>query len=896
MSWRLWLTIGIWILLLAPASAQVIEPPPPAQYDVQLRYRIRATRNERIRQFLELSRALEAAGFTRGPIEPDEVADPNAERMSGSIAADKLPRLLNEPRVRKLLIAPAGFKLPDGDEPIGLRVQIAGGLAPDRQRLLHQQTAAQLGKVGFIERVGYDHRGSTRLLGTLPASALTSLLDDIRNLPGGWLVSDTSPSALPEPIRNFDPLRVIEVDPAGVPTVADATTPRVEPGLEKISSDLRAAMLAEGGATKPTRMEVVLYDPLRAESAAWKVWLAGAGTVTIEGQAGSVVTILAPAINAREIAALPQVATVRLPSRAADGIPSGPITPVDALAASNLDGLSDRGRGVTVAIIDNDFAGWNAAGLNAKMLDLTAERNASLEPDPMPTKALGRGTAAALAARKATSQANIILVRVDAEAAHQVVTIARYLSGEAFRTDAMTVRNTELLLDNGRLRQLRDAINAERVRLSEDFNSDEATQARRIDLQKRLAAQEQDERAYERRLARFIALEESLLKLREVGVVACNLNWHTGFPVDGQGPLAACLDGKARLFDRGRGRGPVVWLQSTGDTHGQSWAGPWWDSDGNGVLEFAPRQYPLPTGKWTRELNFLGWQPHDGSWSPELPAGATVRVSLQWTEPHDNSSPVPPANWRTPLNDLRPVVVRQEDPSGQRSGNDRLNVIARAEPLAQMIDRSPTGATYEQVVEFTVEQPGRYGVRLEGRRAMSSVPAGTELPPAATRVGEVYPRVHVAVADAESRAKGRAVFIDFRSLAGGLATPADARSVVTIGAANALAQPQPYSARGAAPSLALIASPRMIAFDEFRFAQGTARGTGSATGFAAGIVAATLGAGGPAAHDLKWMAIPDGGLIRVPAAWLQQLQNTTGLRERAAYLPSPLDRPAPRNR
>ena len=46
-----------YVVLSWPASAAVPRPPAPKEYDVQLRYRIFAARNERIRQYLEMTRA-----------------------------------------------------------------------------------------------------------------------------------------------------------------------------------------------------------------------------------------------------------------------------------------------------------------------------------------------------------------------------------------------------------------------------------------------------------------------------------------------------------------------------------------------------------------------------------------------------------------------------------------------------------------------------------------------------------------------------------------------------------------------------------------------------------------------------------------------------------------------
>jgi len=295
-------------------------------------------------------------------------------------------------------------------------------------------------------------------------------------------------------------------------------------------------------------------------------------------------------------------------------------------------------------------------------------------------------------------------------------------------------------------------------------------------------------------------------------------------------------------------------------------------------------------------LNFIGWQPHEGSWSADLPAGAKIRLTLQWTEAHDPVVPVEPTRYRKPLNDLQPMVVKQRDASGTKASTDDLVVVARGEPLAQLIDRTDTAATYEQIVDFTVDQPGRYAVRFEGKKAATVAPPEIKLPPAAQRTGEIFPRMHLSVTDPKMREQGRVVFLDYRSVDGGTATPGDAHSVVVIGAANATGKAQLYSARASVPSLALIPRPSTLAFDEHQFGTFTGRGTAVANGFAAGTLAAMLSAGAPASSELRWLKLSRGELFQVPPVWLQQLQNKTGLRERAAYLASPLDRPVPHNR
>ena len=60
---------------------------PPERYDVQLRYRINASRNQRISQFLAMTRYLEGLGFNKNPGEETEAEDPTETRMTGSISA-----------------------------------------------------------------------------------------------------------------------------------------------------------------------------------------------------------------------------------------------------------------------------------------------------------------------------------------------------------------------------------------------------------------------------------------------------------------------------------------------------------------------------------------------------------------------------------------------------------------------------------------------------------------------------------------------------------------------------------------------------------------------------------------------------------------------------------------
>ena len=84
------------------------------------------------------------------------------------------------------------------------------------------------------------------------------------------------------------------------------------------------------------------------------------------------------------------------------------------------------------------------------------------------------------------------------------------------------------------------------------------------------------------------------------------------------------------------------------------------------------------------------------------------------------------------------------------------------------------------------------GVRVEGRKYPGIRPPSVPTLPIMEKTWELRPRVFVeTLAD-----EGRAVFQDYAPPAGGLGMPGDAERVFTIGAANRLNQPEPYSAGG----------------------------------------------------------------------------------------------------
>ena len=217
------------LLFLAFASAsafgQVKEPPRTEKVDVQIHYRIRAERDERVRQYRALEKYLQSLGFEDAkkddPNRDLDILDPNHERFTGTIPSAHVLELLNARQILNIIFAPSGYMYPDsGDKPIPIRITLRGGLAPGAQQALLLQSLDQLEKLGFKNALAYDTRGDTQLKGTLPYKNLDRLFNDLRFEPSGWFVPNTPPDRLPRPLADRSPIRWVEVMPA-----ADAPMP-----------------------------------------------------------------------------------------------------------------------------------------------------------------------------------------------------------------------------------------------------------------------------------------------------------------------------------------------------------------------------------------------------------------------------------------------------------------------------------------------------------------------------------------------------------------------------------------------------------------------------------------------------------------------------------------------
>ena len=444
-------------------------------------------------------------------------------------------------------------------------------------------------------------------------------------------------------------------------------------------------------------------------------------------------------------------------------------------------------------------------------------------------------------------EAQLTLIRIDADSPHMVQTIARAINGESARTVSLENRVRELEEDRGHLDIRRDELLEERRRVLDDFRVDpEPVKARKAYMEKQ-AAYDRDEKDLKERRQRDFDLTRAIRGLKGIRVVASTLVWTEGYPVDGSSALS-------RYFDDAPFR-CALWFQAAGDTAGQAWTGIFRDDDGNGIMDFTDANSPLRAGAWTRELNFLGWATA-GKVEPNLPAGTRLRLTLQWREAHD---PIPLLQgddvYREPLAKLKLVLVHQPDPDGKSRPADDLEVVAQTVGLPQRLDKTLHAATWESVIDVQLPKPGRYAVFIEGRLPESIHPPGEVHLPGKMKFGELRLRLFVHTIDGA----GRAVWSDHTTKAAALGMPADASCVIAVGAADAEDGVRPTSASGSASNLTLAVKPNVYAYDE-------GEGTAQAASFAAGLAASSWNSRGTLFGVLEGLRVRPGSVLRVPAS------------------------------
>jgi len=917
---------------------QPAAPPPPARYQIVLRYRIAAARDQHVLRYDAMIQHLRAVGFAFNPplekMPQTDREDRTKDYLRGTIASNKVLKLLGNPSVAALLVMPEEFEYPskDLDKRVRVQLELAGGFDADRQRELAEQVRAILAVLDFREAPSYDHHGHsgrafTRLAGMIPQGRLEVLLKDLRGQPAGWFTSIIAPHDIPSPLRNVNPIQIIEVLSDAEP-IAEITLPgpRFPEYLEKISPDLWAKVEDKDQQNFAVRVELIFSGTLTSEDQNWlRVIQEAAPGLFVEGQLGQVVSAVVRLGQVKSLAILPSISTIRLQRPVRVDVDPNTTQSGDNAKALSLTGLKTLhekgylGQGVRLAILDTDFSGWEQMvkqkklPTSARIVDLTTELDPDLYTAPSGDVlgSLGHGTVCAMAAALAAPQTEMVLIRIDASSPYQLVEVLGYMRGTNQSSPYVDLRRDELVTARAQLNLLRSQVLQERRVILENYIDE-------TDLQRdfgflgpvygwifsprtwsldRLAYTDKLEKILSERSRRFFKLIESIRSLEGIGIVANSLVWNDGFTLGGASPLSRAFE---RLLQPppckpgGVAKSPLLWFQAVGNTRGQSWAGLFRDQDGNGFMEFSAPDYQLKKGQWTTELNFLEWKPFDKESTPDLPEGARIRISLQWREPHDADYFMLPGDadlYRKPLADLGLSLLRQHDPSHKTLPADAFDLVAVSSGIPQRLENQPGGAIYEVVLETTLEKAGRYALRVErptgqqwligkdadqkrlsfvhlgGLRPSGLRPLGVVTLPALEKQWDLQPRLFVDVVGPQ-KLLGRPVLENFSTDQGSVGLPGDARTVISVGAADWQNQPRPYSAGGPLPFAELTKKPSVLAYDGLQLInQGTgpAFGTSVATSFAAGSVVTMISAGMSPETALVYINQLDGKILQAPA-------------------------------
>ncbi len=868
-------------LLLIPKGTKLPEKGARVRIDIQLRAGLGLIRQRQLAR--QVATVLAKRGFKEAVLYDDR----GGTRLLGGFPADQVESLLNDWRLFDPTLL-SGLRDTNAGSDVLIRLLQSWYSTRDGRKLLapiltawRKERAAGL-LIDEAKREMPDLSGTAleaiiehRLLVQLAENPRSSeFLDRLQAdlvrspayapfvnrlllmLPGGV--------SLPAPFRDSSLLRVIRVYP-NMPLPSPWPAPlAIPPGQEKFTPDLRTVFAAGDTATVPTRLEVILgYTPAELDHE-WESLFDVPG-VLIEGRIGPLVTILAaPRTAAPALAAKDEVVTIRLPRTALQAPPGprGPVPakwePVRASGLARLHALGMRGRGTRIALVADDFHGWETLKNRKEgkltlpdpvLLDLTAERRRDLLSAPFPSTAKdvaqGHGTRCAAALLRAAPEAELTLIRIDADAPYMLQSVARAINGEAIRTVALDTRLREMEADQVSLESRRDALAEERRAALDNFSDDPEVVKRKKEYLAKQAAFDREEKGIRDRQRRYLELTRALRGLKGNRVVASALVWTEGYPVDGSSTLS-------RYFDDRPFRA-ALWFQAAGDTGGQAWTGLFRDDDGNGIMDFAEPKAPLPTGAWTPELSFLSWQA-GGKAQRDLPAGAHIRLTLQWREPHD---PLPLRAgedvYRSPLAKLKLVLVHQPDPDGRARPSDDLEVIAQTVGAPQRLDQTLTSATYEAVIDLRVPKAGRYGVFIEGGPPESLHAPGEAFLPGTVKFGELRLRLFVNTLEGP----GRAVWSNYATRAAALGMPADAHRVIAVGAVDDADHVRASSASGSPFNLTLLAKPDVYAYD-------AGGGTSEAASFAAGLAASSWGSRGTLFGVLEALHVRPGAVLRIP--------------------------------
>ncbi len=741
---------AIFVLLPFPAIAfgQPPEPPPPEKYSVKLRYHIPAPRDQHVAQYDAMIRHLQRLKFEFVPpldeLPEENREDPGKNYITGVISsANARDILLAMPvqSVQLIPFAPVEFKLPkNGDDPVLVRLELGGQLNPDRQRELANQTRVLLRELGFKEPVGYDHRGYTgrpytRIVGAIPAGKFDLLNRDLRYHPAGWFGPIIPRDELPAPLRDINPIQVIEVLPD---TQAIKELPEVGPRspvfLEKISPDLWELVKGKDVPSTSIRVQVSFAGHADRDDRVWKMLLREvAPGFFLEGQLGQFVTGIIPLNQVKRLAETPMVSVIRLPRAPAVNVDPAFKVKGDNARALTQSGLIElhrrgqRGKGVRIGIIDRDFRAWadlvkkKQLPANTRLVDLTTASDPEIYPVPYAGDAdlPGHGTLCAQAAALAAPDAEIVLIRIDVAAPFHLDDVLRYVQGGSY-SNTIERRHGELIARAALLQVRRAELLEERRIILNDFTddtdkreyleflgplyawlySDREWHRQRMDYHDKLEAE------HHLREMRFRSHLKAVSSLKGIPILVNALAFDSGYPLGAVSPLSRALDDP---------NGPL-WFQAVGNTRGQNWLGPYRHITGDPALKFTSDLDKLPKGRWSNEVNFLAWRIHQGETKPDIPEKTKLRITMQWREPHDPEYYLRPGEtdfYAVPLANMRIQLLRQRDPEAKKLPADLFDLVARTNGWPQRLEHRPSGSVYEHVLEVPLAEAGRYAIRIE---------------------------------------------------------------------------------------------------------------------------------------------------------------------------------------
>jgi hypothetical protein len=563
-----------------------------------------------------------------------------------------------------------------------------------------------------------------------------------------------------------------------------------------------------------------------------------------------------------------------------DQKPVQPNTLLKATGVETLQRLGYTGFGVKVVVIGSDFSGADkligtTLPKRTRILDLTTELNSTILPSPGDPSRSEASIAVARSVAMTAPDAELILVRIDTGSFFQLPSIVRLARGEITYSTAMRSRLFDLSAQSADLTKRKQAALAEYRLAFEDLADDEVTRARRLRARANLNALVAQQAEFVQRLERFNSFQKLVLaSLSGARVIVNPLVWESGYPLDALSDLSRTLDRIAtppptRSVRPATGsyalpKSPIVWVQAASPSGPAVWGGTFVDQNHNGTMEFAPASSPLPPGSWTPEMNFMAFQTPSGSTSNDLPAGTKIRFVIQWREPLDP---------KLPGLDLPayPVVLRifqQLDPKGEKLPSDEMAERARSVGGPYPIFRANSCVVYEQLLEFTVPEAGRYSFVV----ATGYQP--DPLLPALRRDVQINPRVFLETLAAKP-GEGRAVFQSYVTPRAGVGIPGDSPGAVTIGVSEVGALV------GGGTGITLESKPDLYGPETLNFGgEMSLLGPGVATGYVAGIAVDLVQAEVAGANVFRSVGAAPGKSVVIPEAWLRYVRPSSRRLER----------------